>query len=136
MDSVALEVSGKTSEPVLGAHQGGQALPKPYCVSSGLGVLLLLSHLQAPLPLETRHRKIISKRSLAFNSELNGMVGSDGPHLGHMPFLQLRGKRGRSCVTSWATKEACLPLNLRFLPPVGECLDAGWPQVTNIYHVL
>ena len=33
-------------------------------------------------------------------------------------------------------KEACFSPNLGFLPPVGECLDVGWPQKTSIYHAL
>lgn len=33
-------------------------------------------------------------------------------------------------------KEACFSPNLGFIPPVGECLDVGWPQKTSIYHAL
>ena len=31
-------------------------------------------------------------------------------------------------------KEARFSPNLGFLPPVGECLDVGWPQKTSVYH--
>lgn len=66
-------------------------------------MLLLLSDLQTPLPLETCHHRIISNWSLAFKSELSSV----DPLIGHTwvawPFCSCLGKEERSDTASLAS---------------------------------